>query len=695
MNNNATHFRGLGLALSLGLGLLVLSLLLAARSLDVIVDPRVSHWIQAQQIFGRQLIGPFVLYGCNLLLIHLAFSLIVWLLAAMSEKSMNAWRWSRSRHVVAWFCLLTFWLLLANATFFPWSNSTAPLRILVQPVLGSVTTFDLVTGGLVLIVLMGVWRFQDFFPASRRIAPRVVLYGLAVVGAIQAWQWMRIDAAINDPVSATARPNIVIVGIDSLRPDFVGAAQQELGYTPELDVILKDSHLFTDAITPLGRTFAAWISILTGRAPIHTGVRDNLVPRSLSSVGPTLAERLRNVGYHTIYATDEVRFSYVDQSYGFDQVIGPRMGITDFLLGTVNDLPLTNLVSGTWVGKQLFPNTYANRAAATTYRPETFVHWVESDIRTEGPTFLAVHLTLPHHPYHWMDDEDAVFARTTDHKYEYTASVVAADRQFGQLMAALQRRGMLRNTIMVILSDHGEGLGLVRDNAIYSKEAKLATGRVRVSMNGHGNSVLSPPQYSVVLAFRGFGPAQRLVGPGRRLDVPVSLEDVTPTLLELSGSQVDPAQFDGESLASLFNSRFETPAELGDRVRFTETGFPVDFNGGAHDGGQGLVKEAVDLYQVDVETGRVEMRKETIPALLRKKERAAIQGEWMLAAIPDDLVGTTFVLVNRRGDALPLLLDEEQAKDHPDAVNLWRSLRARYGDEIVLYPALSGDTRAH
>ena len=68
---------------------------------------------------------------------------------------------------------------------------------------------------------------------------------------------------------------------------------------------------------------------------------------------------LKQAGYHTVYSTDEVRFANIDESYGFDQVITPRIGASDFLIGTYNELPLASLVINTRFGKWLFPFSYA------------------------------------------------------------------------------------------------------------------------------------------------------------------------------------------------------------------------------------------------------------------------------------------------------------------------------------------------
>jgi hypothetical protein len=109
-----------------------------------------------------------------------------------------------------------------------------------------------------------------------------------------------------------------------------------------------------DVTSPLARTFPAWMSTLTGRHPASTNARFNLMPRAKVEAGDTLADALREAGYSTIYSTDEVRFANIDESYGFERLVTPPIGASDFVLGTANDLPLPNLLSATPLGAGSF-----------------------------------------------------------------------------------------------------------------------------------------------------------------------------------------------------------------------------------------------------------------------------------------------------------------------------------------------------
>src|SRR5690606_868871 len=69
----------------------------------------------------------------------------------------------------------------------------------------------------------------------------------------------------HEPAQATpqtsGKPNIVIIGLDSLRYDAVG---RRPSLTPSIDAFMKESVSFSDATTPLARTFPSWVSLITG-----------------------------------------------------------------------------------------------------------------------------------------------------------------------------------------------------------------------------------------------------------------------------------------------------------------------------------------------------------------------------------------------------------------------------------------------
>jgi hypothetical protein len=473
---------------------------------------------------------------------------------------------------------------------------------------------------------------------------------------------------------------VIIVGIDSLRPDTV-ATDNGAAMTPEIDGFLAEAVRFDDAITPLARTFPSWVSTLTGRHPVSVGARENLLPRESLAISPTLGELLRERGYQSIYATDEVRASNIDESYGFDAVVGPRIGALDFLLGSVNDLPLSNLVANTRIGRALFPYTYINRGAAVTYQPQTFVEELRRRVDFDRPTLLAVHLTLPHWPFHWAEDVPAAMQGSLRQPYLYSSSVMGVDRQFGQLMKMLEREGALGNAIVVLLSDHGEGLGFHGDNLLRTTTEAKATLRIPVAAWGHGNSVLSPGQYQVLLAWRGFGAGVLKVGPGRRA-APSSLEDVVPTVLDLLHIPSRQA-FDGVSLAGFLGVGTVDEGAFADRVRFTETGLSIDYTSRGEAKVDEVVEARASAYAVNPENGRLELKREALSEVMRSKERAAIGREQILAALPRADGSAAYVAVPR-GGGVPRMLDGPPDPDGDPALRrLWIALAARYPGELA------------
>ena len=116
----------------------------------------------------------------------------------------------------------------------------------------------------------------------------------------------------------------------------------------------------------------------------------------------------------------------------------------------------------------------------------------------------------------------------------------------------LRAKGVLDNAIVVFLSDNGEALHVPGDSLV----GEVLDGRVeglqtpvRVVNWGHGQSVLGPVQFQVLMAFRGYGPAAGFVSTGREFTVPASLTDIFPTVLDLLGHEI-PA-VDGLSHAEL------------------------------------------------------------------------------------------------------------------------------------------------
>jgi len=602
------------------------------------------------------------LFALALLALHLAFGTTCWLLAMLSGKAFPKARASRRQWTLGWFLLCAAWLLVANATRFPHSSLGEPYSQLAAKRLFGATPLAIATCVLVLAIVV------TLVMALRRDTKRRTAWfmaGAIALATVSGFTWKHL--AHTTPRSDA--PNVIFLGIDSLRPDAVDAQT-----APHVREFLDGAVQFTDAITPLARTFPSWVSVLTGRHPHTTGAYMNLLPTGLVHSGSTLPQLLRQHGYRTYYAIDETRFSNIDASYGFDHTATPTMGGSDFVLTWFADTPLSNLIVSTRLGGWLFPHLHANRAAHSIYDPDSFVRRVNREFNFDQPVFLAAHLTLPHWPFTWATstDEEPTADRIAD---MYASAVHRADQQFSELLAMLQRRGVLDNAVVIVLSDHGEALGQADDfmpNAFLGED-----GAATVAQKwGHGTSVFSPHQYRVVLGIRAYGRATSLIRHDGAIAEPVSLLDLAPTVLDLL--QMPSAEgFDGQSLAGLLRSEPRASEEFTGRIRFTESeynpqGFSLDsFTPSA-------LATAAKVYQLDPATDRITVRPDLIDWIMSTRQYAAVSGEFFAAAVPKVGGGGPYRFVYAPGPR----------PDSHQQERLRRALEARFGitfgDETTL-----------
>jgi arylsulfatase A-like enzyme len=340
--------------------------------------------------------------------------------------------------------------------------------------------------------------------------------------------------------------NILLITIDTLRSDRVGAYGNPRVRTPTLDRLAQEGVLFSDANAQIPSTLPSHASILTGRYPTGHGVHDNGV-YTLAPSETTLAEILTEAGF----ATGAFVSAFVlDRRFGIDQgfaTFGDRM--EDPLRDGASALPAEarekNPVAAWWIDTWYGPY---QRRGESTVREAT--RWLDSLAAPDAaPFFLWVHLFDPHEPYappapfarihdpsyagamdgtgetfHRESEAGRVSERDIEHmRSRYDAEVAYADRCLGELLDALAARGLLSQTLVAVTADHGEGLG---EHDYYFE---------------HG-SRLWEPLLRVPLVLCGPGAPS-----GRVIDGRVRSVDIAPTLLAPIGI-AHPAAIDGRSL---------------------------------------------------------------------------------------------------------------------------------------------------
>ena len=679
-----SSWHGLGLAVALAAAFLLIS---AFQTLATFFIRMYESDVVLGSIGNFSLVSGMTvqlgMFCAALVGVHLLFALLVFAMARVSEYAWPKLSVSRFGLVTFWFVALVSVVILLNGAWYPRSHSGAYYHGIATSAVGTSSVAQVVSIAVLglagVVTLVAITRHS----ALRSVVARgglamLVVAGLAIlVGAVR-WTDDREQHGEDD----RDRPNIVIIGVDSLRLEYLGRLGGR-GLTPAIDEFLVDASLFQDAITPLARTFPSWISILTGRGPRSTGAIFNLVRREDVEDAPTLGDILSREGYGTYFATDEVRFSNIDRSYGFDEVVTPPIGAADFLIGRVGDLPLSNVLSGSPIGPLLLSYVSANRGVAFLYQPSTFIERLEASVPEDGPSFVAIHLTAAHWPYYHADSPDGQQEQITDDSNPfYEEGLKTADRMFGDVVRVLENKGVLDNAIVIVLSDHGEALATPGDSLLKGDDLHRVQGLqvpARILNWGHGQSVLSPVQYQVLLAFRGFGDHSGLESRGRILDDPASLEDVVPTVLELL--HIDPPAVDGVSHADALRE-YETGASIqSQRIRFTETDVRVAPSADGTLDEDEAAKQAGWLFAVDSSSGWLHLRPAVIATLMLQKERAALDDSHLLAAMPVAPDRHQYLLVNRQtghGRVLP----ERPDQADPVALRLWDALHAHFGDEL-------------
>lgn len=488
-----------------------------------------------------------------------------------------------------------------------------------------------------------LFAYINFFYFKRyKKTGSVILLLILCVAITSAYNLKR-----NYPAAAHAQPNIIFIGLDSLRPDFTGFYGNKTVHTSNVDKFLNDAAVFSQAYTPLARTFPAWVSILTAQYPKHNGARNNLVEAASILKHETLAKKLQQAGYTTVYATDEKRFSNITEAYGFDRIIGPNMGVNDFLLGGLSDFPLSNLLVNLPIGRFLFPFNYGNRAAAITYNPETFLQLVKSGVANlpDKPVFMAIHLCLSHWPFTWANKGHPATSNMAD---QYRASVQGVDKQFGEVLEILKKNGLLENSLVVVLSDHGTGLGLRGDRVISEANYQgKKQGMKVVSVNrlssappysmdkkrdytintsyGQATNVLSLTQNHIVLAFKCYGNAF----PQHQINDVVSLLDISPTILDVLG--LPPfAHTDGNSLRPYFSGKVISKS----RPFFMETGDSMAEIETDHIYIEKVLKRQIGVYSINPVTGLLTMNPPAAESIIKNKQLAVMYKDWILAHYP-------------------------------------------------------------
>src|SRR5437870_11497204 len=251
------------------------------------------------------------------------------------------------------------------------------------------------------------------------------------------------------PQKTPSAPDIYLVTIDTLRADHVHCYGYHKIQTPALDALAKDGIRFAQAFTPSPITNTSHTTILTGLLPSSHGVTDFAVP--LAATHPTWAELLKQKGYHTAAFIGAVILDSKSLAPGLDRGF-------DFY-DNFPEHPLTKSRFGRVERRGMDVVQHAEK-------------WMNA--HPAGPHFVWVHLYDPHDPY----EPPPPYSQTyKDHLYD--GEIAYADAALENFVAYLKKQGRYENSTIIVVGDHGEGLGEHHEED--RKSTRLNSSHVAIS----------------------------------------------------------------------------------------------------------------------------------------------------------------------------------------------------------------------
>ena len=319
-----------------------------------------------------------------------------------------------------------------------------------------------------------------------------------------------------------SQPDVFLVTIDTLRADHVHCYGYELIQTPALDSLAKDGIRFTQAFTPSPITNTSHTTILTGLLPSTHGVTDFAVP--LAPTHPTLAELLKKSGYHTAAFIGAVILDSKTLAPGLDRGF-------DFY----DNFPAQSQTKSRW-------GRVERRGADVVQHAQS---WMTA--HPAGSHFVWIHLYDPHDPY----APPPPFSQTYKDRL-YDGEIAYADSVLAGFIGYLKKTGRYDNALIVVVGDHGEGLG---------EHGEESHGIFLYDSTTHVPLIVKPP---AKLPSNGH--------PDQVVNTQVRTLDILPTVIDWLHI-APPERLDGESLKTLLDGS----GEGKDRVAIGESDYPLRF----------------------------------------------------------------------------------------------------------------------
>ncbi|HYK01243.1 MAG TPA: sulfatase-like hydrolase/transferase [Thermoanaerobaculia bacterium] len=342
---------------------------------------------------------------------------------------------------------------------------------------------------------------------------RLLCLAVTVAAALPFVSSCNRETKTDGAISGSDGAPVIVISIDTLRADHLPAYGATGLETPNIDALAKDSILFENAYAHVPLTLPSHVTMLTGLLPEVSGIRNNLGYRFDSAATPSVPTLLKAKGYATGAAVS---------AYVLRGVTGLAAAFDDY------DDSIDRASEGGALGELQRSGDQTVAAA---------VRWITS--KQDQPFFYMVHLFEPHAPYAPPEPFKSRYAAKP-----YDGEIAVTDSYVGQFLDALKSLGVYDRATIILMSDHGEGLG---DHG----EAQ------------HGIFIYREAIHIPLLLKLPKGEMN-----GTRVKAPVQLADVLPTIAGLAGFEV-PEKAKGMSLVQV--ARGKAPA---DRRIYSESMYP-------------------------------------------------------------------------------------------------------------------------
>ncbi len=342
--------------------------------------------------------------------------------------------------------------------------------------------------------------------------------------------------------------NIVLISVDTVRPDHLSTYGYGRETDPNLRKLAQNATVFQNVFTLIPQTYPSFAMLFTGRSPSETGVFSNASPQNaeqgelfrntkpLTAETDTLASILKKNGYQTV--------SFITSGILHDDFTGLSHGFDTFHLFDQYDI-------NAWKQDRERYDSFIDSG----------VRWFSEN--RQGPFFYWIHLMDPHSPYYPSESERCLFQSDVDcqllqsqpfssvnsfenpyyacsdeqapinvinrYKALYDAEIVSSDRQVGKIIDALKENDLMENTLIIYYGDHGESFG---HQYYFAHGESLYDSTIRIPL------IIYNP----------------LKKGGQFITTRITNVDILPTILDLVHIPYTKEQFNGKSFISEMNS---------------------------------------------------------------------------------------------------------------------------------------------